>query len=38
MLLSEIPLLPDFSLECGRPPPMPAEFLLGLFEQLLISF
>ena len=37
MLLREVPLFGDLSLERGRPPPMPAEFLLGLFEHLLVA-
>jgi hypothetical protein len=37
MLLSERPLFGDFSLEPGRPPPVATEFLLGLFEQLLVA-
>jgi hypothetical protein len=37
VLVSEIPLLGDFSLERDCPRPTPAKLLLGLLEQLLVS-
>ena len=37
VLLREVPLFGDLSLERGYPPPMPAELLLGLFEHLLVA-
>jgi hypothetical protein len=36
MLLREIPLLADFSLERDGSPPMAAKLVFGLFEQLLV--